>query len=84
MPTARELGIGFLAYSPLGRGILTGQLQELASLPETDMRRLHNPRFQGESFQKARMAPGSGSAPSAAAHPCQCSTHCHVTLTTAM
>jgi aryl-alcohol dehydrogenase-like predicted oxidoreductase len=53
VPTARELGIGFLAYSPLGRGILTGQLKELANLPDTDWRKAHNPRFQGEAFKKA-------------------------------
>ena len=53
MPTARELGIGFLAYSPLGHGMLTGQLKELKDVPDTDWRKAHNPRFQGENFAKA-------------------------------
>ena len=49
--TVRELGIGFVAYSPLGRGFLTGQIQSLDDLEEDDFRR-HNPRFQGENFQR--------------------------------
>ena len=53
MPTARELGIGFLAYSPLGRGMLTGQLKALRDVPDSDWRKAHNPRFQGENFAKA-------------------------------
>ena len=47
----RELGIGFVAYSPLGRGFLTGQIKQFEDLPEHDYRR-HSPRFQGENFQK--------------------------------
>ncbi len=47
----RELGIGFVAYSPLGRGFLTGRYRSLDDLPEGDWRR-HSPRFQGENFQK--------------------------------
>lgn len=47
----RELGIGFVAYSPLGRGFLTGQIQKFQDLAEDDYRR-HSPRFQGENFQK--------------------------------
>lgn len=51
LPTVRELGIGFVAYSPLGRGFLTGQFKSIADLPADDYR--HNsPRFQGENFQK--------------------------------
>jgi aryl-alcohol dehydrogenase-like predicted oxidoreductase len=46
-----ELGIGFLAYSPLGRGFLTGQIQRFEDLAPDDFRR-HSPRFQGENFQK--------------------------------
>lgn len=51
LPTVRALGIGFVAYSPLGRGFLAGRFQSLADLPESDWRRRH-PRFQGENFQK--------------------------------
>ncbi|HVA56021.1 MAG TPA: aldo/keto reductase [Gammaproteobacteria bacterium] len=51
LPTVRELGIGFVAYSPLGRGFLTGRFQKLEDLPEGDWRRNH-PRFQGTNFQK--------------------------------
>jgi aryl-alcohol dehydrogenase-like predicted oxidoreductase len=51
LPTLRELGIGFVAYSPLGRGFLTGQIQEFEDLPEDDYRR-QSPRFQGENFDK--------------------------------
>jgi len=49
LPTVRELGIGFVAYSPLGRGFLTGRFQRPEDLPEGDFRR-NNPRFQGENF----------------------------------
>jgi aryl-alcohol dehydrogenase-like predicted oxidoreductase len=52
LPTCRELGIGFVAYSPLGRGFLTGKLSE-NSLDERDYRR-YTPRFQGENFAKNR------------------------------
>jgi aryl-alcohol dehydrogenase-like predicted oxidoreductase len=51
LPTVRELGIGFVAYSPLGRGFLTGQLRRFEDLAPDDWRR-HRPRFQGENFQK--------------------------------
>lgn len=51
LATCRELGIGFVAYSPLGRGFLTGQFRRFEDLPEDDYRRL-TPRFQGENFQK--------------------------------
>jgi aryl-alcohol dehydrogenase-like predicted oxidoreductase len=51
LPTCRELGIGFVAYSPLGRGFLTGQFQRFEDLPPDDYRR-NSPRFQGENFQK--------------------------------
>ncbi len=51
LPTCRELGIGFVAYSPLGRGFLTGRFRTLDDLPPDDYRR-QSPRFQGENFQK--------------------------------
>jgi aryl-alcohol dehydrogenase-like predicted oxidoreductase len=51
LPTARELGIGFVAYSPLGRGFLTGRFKTFEDLPADDYRRNH-PRFQGENFRK--------------------------------
>ncbi len=51
LATCRELGIGFVAYSPLGRGFLTGQFRRFEDLPEDDYRR-NSPRFQGENFQK--------------------------------
>jgi aryl-alcohol dehydrogenase-like predicted oxidoreductase len=51
LPTVRELGIGFVAYSPLGRGFLTGQFKTIDDLPADDVRR-NMPRFQGENFQK--------------------------------
>jgi aryl-alcohol dehydrogenase-like predicted oxidoreductase len=51
LPTVRELGIGFVPYSPLGRGFLTGQIQRFEDLPEDDFRRT-SPRFQGENFEK--------------------------------
>jgi aryl-alcohol dehydrogenase-like predicted oxidoreductase len=47
----RELGIGFVAYSPLGRGFLTGRFTRPEDLPAEDYRR-HSPRFQGENFHK--------------------------------
>ncbi len=49
LPTLRELGIGLVPYSPLGRGFLTGQIRSAEDLPEDDWRRT-NPRFQGEAF----------------------------------
>ena len=51
LPVCRALGIGFVAYSPLGRGFLTGRFQKFEDLPADDYRRFH-PRFQGESFKK--------------------------------
>jgi aryl-alcohol dehydrogenase-like predicted oxidoreductase len=51
LTACRELGIGFVAYSPLGRGFLTGQFRKFDDLPADDYRRL-SPRFQGENFQK--------------------------------
>jgi len=51
LPTVRELGIGYVAYSPLGRGFLTGQITSPEDFPEDDFRRFH-PRFTGENFQK--------------------------------
>jgi aryl-alcohol dehydrogenase-like predicted oxidoreductase len=51
LPTCRELGIGFVAYSPLGRGFLTGRFKTIDDLPVDDYRR-NSPRFQGENFQK--------------------------------
>ena len=51
LATARELGIGFVAYSPLGRGFLTGQIKSIDDLAADDYRR-YSPRFQGENFDK--------------------------------
>jgi aryl-alcohol dehydrogenase-like predicted oxidoreductase len=51
LAAVRELGIGFVAYSPLGRGFLTGQFKRPEDIPEGDFRRF-NPRFQGDNFQK--------------------------------
>lgn len=53
LPTVRELGIGFVAYSPLGRGFLTGAFQSPDDFTPDDWRRM-NPRFQGENFVKNR------------------------------
>jgi len=50
LATCRELGIGFLAYSPLGRGFLTGQIESVQDFAEDDYRRF-SPRFQGDNFQ---------------------------------
>ena len=50
LATCRELGIGFVAYSPLGRGFLTGQIKKFDDLAPNDYRRI-SPRFQGENFQ---------------------------------
>jgi aryl-alcohol dehydrogenase-like predicted oxidoreductase len=70
LPTLRELGIGFVPYSPLGRGFLTGQIRSLDDLAEDDWRRT-NPRFQGEAFDEnlrladrvAELAEGIGASP---------------------
>ncbi len=51
LPTVRELGISFVAYSPLGRGFLTARFRTLEDIPEGDYRRFA-PRFQGENFQR--------------------------------
>ncbi len=51
LPTVRELGIGYVAYSPLGRGFLTGQFKSPDDFADDDFRK-HHPRFQGENFAK--------------------------------
>jgi aryl-alcohol dehydrogenase-like predicted oxidoreductase len=51
LQAVREMGVGFVAYSPLGRGFLTGQIRKFDDLPSDDRRRIF-PRFQGENFQK--------------------------------
>jgi aryl-alcohol dehydrogenase-like predicted oxidoreductase len=51
LPTVRELGIGYVAYSPLGRGFLSGRFKSPDDFPEDDFRKFH-PRFQGENFEK--------------------------------
>jgi len=51
LETCRDLGVGFVAYSPLGRGFLTGQITSPDDLEKGDFRR-HHPRFQGENFQR--------------------------------
>ena len=51
LPLCRELGIGYVAYSPLGRGFLTGRFRSIDDLPADDWRR-NNPRFQGDNFAK--------------------------------
>ena len=51
IPTVRELGIGYVAYSPLGRGFLSGRFKSPDDFPEDDFRKFH-PRFQGENFEK--------------------------------
>lgn len=68
LPTCRELGIGFVAYSPLGRGFLTGRITRPEDLNPDDRRLNYFPRFQGENFQKnldlvkklEQMAKGNG------------------------
>jgi aryl-alcohol dehydrogenase-like predicted oxidoreductase len=51
LTTCKELGVGFVAYSPLGRGFLTGEFKRFEDFPEDDYRR-NSPRFQGDNFQK--------------------------------
>lgn len=51
LPTLRELGIGFVAYSPLGRGFLSGEIKSIEDFPPNDRRRMF-PRFRGENFAK--------------------------------
>lgn len=51
LETCRQLGIGFVAYSPLGRGFLTGRFKTPEEIPEDDWRR-HHPRFEGENFKR--------------------------------
>ena len=51
LPTVRELGIGFVAYSPLGRGFLSGRFRKPEDIPADDWRR-NSPRFQGENFYR--------------------------------
>ena len=51
LPTVRELGIGYVAYSPLGRGFLTGQIQSPSDFADDDYRRFH-PRFTGDNFDR--------------------------------
>ena len=51
LPVCRELGVGFVAYSPLGRGFLTGEIKSFEDLGPDDYRR-HSPRFQGENFNR--------------------------------
>jgi aryl-alcohol dehydrogenase-like predicted oxidoreductase len=71
LPTCRGLGIGFVAYSPLGRGFLAGRFKKFEDLPEDDYRRF-SPRFQGENFQRnldlvrrvQEIAKGKGCTPS--------------------
>jgi aryl-alcohol dehydrogenase-like predicted oxidoreductase len=53
LPTCRELGIGFVAYSPLGRGFLSGRIESEAAIPADDRKRQH-PRFQGANFEHNR------------------------------
>ena len=52
LPTCRELGIGIVAYSPLGRGFFTGKFQNLDKLQADDFRRTGQPRFQPEALKK--------------------------------
>ena len=51
LPLLRELGIGFVPYSPLGHGFLTGQIRSVEDIPDDDWRKT-NPRFMGENFQR--------------------------------
>ena len=54
IPTCRELGIAIVAYSPLGRGFLTGNIRSLQNLHDSDVRFKISPRFQGDNFDKVR------------------------------
>lgn len=58
VPTLRELGIGVLAYSPLGRGLLAGRFSGVDELGEKDFRRWGQPRFQGEAFEANKALAG--------------------------
>ena len=60
LPACRELGIGFVAYSPLGRGFLTGQIKRLEDLPSPTTSAARIPRFQGENFDKNLRARRAG------------------------
>jgi len=51
LSSCRELSVGFVSYSPLGRGFLSGEITKLADLEETDWRR-YSPRFEGENFER--------------------------------
>jgi aryl-alcohol dehydrogenase-like predicted oxidoreductase len=51
LPTVRELGLGFVAYSPLGRGFLTGKIRSVDDLEESDARRVRFPRFERENLE---------------------------------
>jgi aryl-alcohol dehydrogenase-like predicted oxidoreductase len=55
LPTLRELGIGFVPYSPLGRGFLTGAIAKKSDIGEKDSRAQRFPRFAGENFDKNQM-----------------------------
>ncbi len=68
LPTLRELGIGFVAYSPLGRGFLSGRFRSPGDLPEDDFRR-ENPRFQGQNFNRTSTATSSSSSASRSSRP---------------
>src|SRR6476661_6977432 len=80
LPLCRELDIGFVAYSPLGRGFLSGRFRSLDDLPADDYRR-NSPRFQGDNFRRisiswptSRRSPGGRSArrPSSRSRGCWC------------
>ena len=51
VPTCRELGVGLVPYSPLGRGLLTGSITDTTALPDNDFRRVNQPRFQGDNLE---------------------------------